>query len=136
MPHLGLQNYLPKPLCVLVEGTAPCRNSCLELSRMSWLRKNDGFVAKIVSTCLTKIFMTIFAPDGRLSSSATLSLMVILYLVSDQIRSDLEGKFSISVNGVVNVPSSRGEKHWTEESMIVTKEGLSTASFATPADSK
>ena len=31
-----LQNYLPKPLCVLVEGTAPCRNSCLELSRMSW----------------------------------------------------------------------------------------------------
>ena len=34
--RLGLQNYLPKPLCVLVEGTAPCRNSCLELSRMSW----------------------------------------------------------------------------------------------------
>ena len=34
--HFGLQNYLPKPLCVLVEGTAPCRNSCLELSRMSW----------------------------------------------------------------------------------------------------
>ena len=28
--------YLPKPLCVLVEGTALCRNSCLELSRMSW----------------------------------------------------------------------------------------------------
>ena len=34
--RLGLQNYLPKPPCVLVEGTAPCRNSCLELSRMSW----------------------------------------------------------------------------------------------------
>ena len=34
--HFGLQNYLPKPLCVLVEGTAPCKNSCLELSRMSW----------------------------------------------------------------------------------------------------
>ena len=31
------KNYLPgpKPLCVLVDGTAPWRNSCLELSRMS-----------------------------------------------------------------------------------------------------
>ena len=29
-------------------------------------RKNDSFVAKIVNTHLTKIFMTIFAPDERL----------------------------------------------------------------------
>ena len=35
-------------------------------------RKNDAFVAKIVKTCLTKIFMAIFAPDERLPSSATL----------------------------------------------------------------
>ena len=36
------------------------------------MRKNDAFVAKIVNTRLTKIFMTIFAPDERLPSSATL----------------------------------------------------------------
>ena len=30
------------------------------------------FVAKIVNTCLTKIFMAIFAPDKRLPRSATL----------------------------------------------------------------
>ena len=36
-------------------------------------RKNDAFVAKIVKTCLTKIFIAIFAPDERLPSSATLS---------------------------------------------------------------
>ena len=35
-------------------------------------RKNDAFVAKIVNTCLTKIFMAIFVPDERLPSSATL----------------------------------------------------------------
>ena len=35
MPHLGLQNYLPNPLCALVLGTAPCRNSSLLLRRMS-----------------------------------------------------------------------------------------------------
>ena len=34
--------------------------------------KNDAFVAKIVNTRLTKIFMAIFAPDERLPSSATL----------------------------------------------------------------
>ena len=32
------------------------------------------------------------------------SLMVFLCFVSDKIWSDLEGKFSISVNGVANVP--------------------------------
>ena len=36
------------------------------------MRKNDAFVAKIVNTRLTKIFMAIFAPDERLPSSATL----------------------------------------------------------------
>ena len=36
------------------------------------MRKNDAFVAKIVNTRLTKIFMAIFAPDKRLPSSATL----------------------------------------------------------------
>ena len=36
------------------------------------MRKNDAFDAKIVNTRLTKIFMTIFAPDERLPSSATL----------------------------------------------------------------
>ena len=35
-------------------------------------RKNDAFVAKIVNTRLTKIFMAIFSPDERLPSSATL----------------------------------------------------------------
>ena len=38
------------------------------------MRKNDAFVAKIVNTRLTKIFMAIFAPDERLPSSATLLL--------------------------------------------------------------
>ena len=37
------------------------------------MRKNYAFVAKIVNTRLTKIFMAIFAPDERLPSSATLS---------------------------------------------------------------
>ena len=37
------------------------------------MRKNDAFDAKIVDTRLTKIFMTIFAPDERLPSSAILS---------------------------------------------------------------
>ena len=36
-------------------------------------RKNDPFVAKIVNTCLTKIFLAIFAPDERLPSPATLA---------------------------------------------------------------
>ena len=36
------------------------------------MRKNDAFVAKIVNTGLTKIFIAIFAPDERLPSSATL----------------------------------------------------------------
>ena len=36
------------------------------------MRKNDAFVAKIVNTRLTKIFMTIFAPTESLPSSATL----------------------------------------------------------------
>ena len=36
------------------------------------MRKNDAFVAKIVNTRLTKIFMAILAPDERLPSSATL----------------------------------------------------------------
>ena len=35
--------------------------------------KNNAFVANIVNMHLTKIFMTIFAPDERLSSFATLS---------------------------------------------------------------
>ena len=34
--------------------------------------KKDAFVAKIVNTRLTKIFMAIFVPDERLPSSATL----------------------------------------------------------------
>ena len=34
--------------------------------------QNDAFVAKIVNTGLTNIFMVIFAPDERLPSSATL----------------------------------------------------------------
>ena len=37
------------------------------------MRKNDAFVAKMVNTRLTKVFMTIFAPDERLPTSATLS---------------------------------------------------------------
>ena len=36
------------------------------------MRKNDAFVAKIVNTRLTKIFMAIFAPNERLPSPATL----------------------------------------------------------------
>ena len=36
------------------------------------MRKNNAFVAKIVTTRLTEIFMAIFAPDERLPSSATL----------------------------------------------------------------
>ena len=40
------------------------------------MRKNDAFVAKIVNTRMTKIFMAIFAPDERLPSSATLLLML------------------------------------------------------------
>ena len=36
------------------------------------MHKNDAFVAKIVNTRLTKIFIAIFAPDKRLPSSATL----------------------------------------------------------------
>ena len=36
--------------------------------------KKDSFVAKIVNTRLTKIFIAIFAPDERLPSSATLCL--------------------------------------------------------------
>ena len=45
---------------------------------LSWIckfaitRKNDAFVAKIVNTRLTKIFMAIFAPNERLPSPATL----------------------------------------------------------------
>ena len=35
-------------------------------------RKNNAFVAKIVTTRLTKIFMAIFAPNERLPTSATL----------------------------------------------------------------
>ena len=35
-------------------------------------RKNDAFVAKIVNTRLTKIFIAYFAPDERLPTSATL----------------------------------------------------------------
>ena len=31
-----LDNYLPKPRCTLVLGTAPWRNSCFELRRISW----------------------------------------------------------------------------------------------------
>ena len=40
------------------------------------MRKNDAFVAKVVNTHLTKIFMAIFAPDERLPSSATLVLHI------------------------------------------------------------
>ena len=36
------------------------------------MRKNDAFVAKIVNTRLTKIFMAIFALNERLPTSATL----------------------------------------------------------------
>ena len=45
---------------------------------LSWVckfgitRKNDTFVAKIVNTCLTKIFTDIFAFDEKLPNSATL----------------------------------------------------------------
>ena len=35
-------------------------------------RQNDAFVAKIVNTRLTNIFMAIFAPGERLPTSATL----------------------------------------------------------------
>ena len=45
------------------------------------MRKNDAFVAKIVNTRLTKIFMAIFAPDERLPSSATLPHPIISLLV-------------------------------------------------------
>ena len=38
----------------------------------AFTRKNDAFVAKIVNTRLTKIFIAIFAPDERLPRSATL----------------------------------------------------------------
>ena len=37
------------------------------------LQMSDEFVAKIVNTRLTKIFMAIFASDERLPSSATLT---------------------------------------------------------------
>ena len=42
------------------------------------MRKNDAFVAKIVNMGLTKILMTILAPDERLPSSATLTRRDIL----------------------------------------------------------
>ena len=42
------------------------------ICKFAIMRKNDAFFASIVITRLTKIFMTIFAPDERLSSSATL----------------------------------------------------------------
>ena len=44
------------------------------------MRKNDAFVAKIVNTRLTKIFIAIFAPTERLPSSATLH-EIILYAI-------------------------------------------------------
>ena len=46
--------------------------------------KNNAFVAKIVNTHLTKIFMAIFAPDERLPSSATLILSDTLYPILSQ----------------------------------------------------
>ena len=39
--------------------------------------QNDAFVAKKVNTCLTKVFIAIFALDVRLSASATLHVMDI-----------------------------------------------------------
>ena len=41
------------------------------------MRKNDAFDAQIVNTRLTKISITIFAPDERLPSSATLQTQVM-----------------------------------------------------------
>ena len=41
------------------------------------MRKNYAFVAKIVNTRLTKIFMAIFSPDKRLQSSATLEVRMV-----------------------------------------------------------
>ena len=45
-------------------------------------RKNDAFDAKIVNTCLTKIFIAIFAPDERLPSSANLEGDYTQYVTS------------------------------------------------------
>ena len=45
------------------------------------MRKNDAFVTKIVNRRLTKIFMTIFAPDERLPSFAIL----VTNLLSDKV---------------------------------------------------
>ena len=49
-------------------------------------RKNDAFVAKIVSTRLTKICMAIFAPDERLPSSATLLLYTYIIWNSNYVQ--------------------------------------------------
>ena len=40
--------------------------------QMLQLRAKDAFVAKIVNTCLTNLFLAIFALAERLSTSATL----------------------------------------------------------------
>ena len=46
------------------------------------MRKNDAFVAKIVTTRLTKISMAIFVPDERLAISATLR-STLLFAILD-----------------------------------------------------
>ena len=44
------------------------------MCKFAIMRKNDAFVAIIVNTRLTKIFMAIFALDERLPTSATLNV--------------------------------------------------------------
>ena len=44
--------------------------------------KNNAFVAKIVNMCLTKICMTIFAPDERLRTSATLNTSAFFLILN------------------------------------------------------
>ena len=53
------------------------KNFHFDYLNTSLTRKNDAFDAKIVSTCLTKIFIAIFAPDERLPSSATLYMTIL-----------------------------------------------------------
>ena len=56
--------------------------------------KKDSFVAKIVNTRLTKIFMSISSPDERLPSSATLDTTIQTYSSKDtrHQRKELEQK--------------------------------------------
>ena len=55
------------------------------ICKFAIMRKNDAFVAKMVNTRLTKVFMTILAPDERLPTSATLNDFTSEFIVQSYI---------------------------------------------------